>query len=117
MALLRWPKSPLYNSNGVSPNESPLMPNRLRRAFGDAGFIDIRQRAQADIPYRAVAPKLLNACLSLYNVGDWLMARSHLDRFFGNICIIYDRAKTCTQMVDDVGNERLANLRGCNSYM
>ncbi|HEX3358895.1 MAG TPA: class I SAM-dependent methyltransferase [Tepidisphaeraceae bacterium] len=87
MALFRWPKSPFYSSNGVSPNESPLMPGRLRRDFQQAGFVDLHQRAQADLPYRSVAPKLLNACLSLYNSGDWLMARTHLDRFFGSFIL------------------------------
>ena len=28
MALLRWPKSPFYISDGVSPNEAPLLPLR-----------------------------------------------------------------------------------------
>jgi hypothetical protein len=63
------------------------MPRRLHDAFGAAGFIDIRQRCQADIPYRSVAPPLLNAMLSLYNAGDWLMARTQLDRIFGTFVI------------------------------
>lgn len=83
MALFRWPKSPLYTANGVSPNESPLMPGLLRKNFQDAGFVQIHQRAQADLPYRAVAPKLLNAMLAAYNAGDWLMARLRIDRHFG----------------------------------
>ena len=73
MALFRCPRSPLYSQNGVSPNERPLTPDHLRRAFAAAGIVDIQQRGQADMPYRAVAPKLLNAFLSLYNFGDWLM--------------------------------------------
>lgn len=87
MALFRWPKSPLYSPNGVSPNERPLLPKELRRAFTSAGLVDIRQRCQADLPYRAVAPKFLNACLSLYNAGDWLMARTQLDRIFGTFVL------------------------------
>src|SRR4051812_46392667 len=61
MALFRYPKSPLYSPKGVSPNERPLLPRELRDAFTRAGFISLMQRCQANIPYRAVAPKLLNA--------------------------------------------------------
>jgi SAM-dependent methyltransferase len=91
MALFRWPKSPLYNPEGVSPNERPLLPRRLRGVFRSAGLVDVRQRCQGDIPYRAVAPKLLNACLSLHNGGDWLMARLGLDRVFGVFTLTWGR--------------------------
>jgi SAM-dependent methyltransferase len=83
MALFRWPRSPLYSSKGVSPNESPLLARELRTAFRSAGFVDLQQRCMADIPYRAVAPKLLNAFVTVYNAGDWLMERSGLGRVFG----------------------------------
>jgi SAM-dependent methyltransferase len=70
MALFRWPKSPLYTAQGVSPNEQPLLARTLRRDFAAAGFVELRQRAQSNIPYRAVAPKGLNACLAAYNAID-----------------------------------------------
>lgn len=91
MALFRHPKSPLYNSQGVSPNERPLHPVVLRDAFVAAGLTDIRQRAQADLPYRAVAPKLLNSLLFLHNAGDWLLARTSLGHFFGTFVITVGR--------------------------
>jgi SAM-dependent methyltransferase len=91
MALFRCPQSPLYTQNGVSPHERPLLPKALRQAFTLTGFVELRQRCQADIPYRAVAPKLLNACLSVYNSGDWLMARLGLDRIFGILTITCGR--------------------------
>lgn len=87
MALIRWPKSPLYNPKGVSPNERPLLPSRLERAFREAGFVNRVQRCQADIPYQYVAPKLINACLGIYNAADWLMARLQLDRIFGTFVL------------------------------
>ena len=59
----------------MSPNEAPLLPAALRRAFEDAGFVEIRQRCQSDIPYREVAPRLINACLSLYNAADSVFER------------------------------------------
>ena len=46
MALFRCPRSPLYSQNGVSPNERPLTPGHLRRAFAAAGIVDIQQRAR-----------------------------------------------------------------------
>jgi SAM-dependent methyltransferase len=83
MALFRHPISPLYTAKGVSPNEAPLLPRRLRRAFGEAGFVNLQQRAQSDLPYREVAPRLLNACLGAYNLADRWLERVGLGRWFG----------------------------------
>jgi ubiquinone/menaquinone biosynthesis C-methylase UbiE len=87
MALFRWPKSPFYISEGVSPNEAPLLASTLRRAFAAAGFIEIRQRCQSGLPYREVAPRLLNACLSVYNAADWAFDRIGLGRWFGTFIL------------------------------
>ena len=87
MALFRWPKSPFYIAEGVSPNEAPLAPSTLRRAFEAAGFVEIRQRCQSGIPYREVAPRLINALLSLYNVADWAFERIGLGRWFGTFVL------------------------------
>lgn len=87
MALFRHTRSPLYLKQGVSPNECPLLPGRLRQAFTNSGLIDIRQRCQSDIPYREVAPRLLNACLSLYNAADWCWERIGLGRRFGTFVL------------------------------
>ena len=87
MALFRHPRSPLYLSQGVSPNERPLRPTVLRSAFEAAGFGDVRQRCQSDIPYRKVAPRLLNAALSAYNVADWVWEAAGLGRWFGTFVI------------------------------
>ena len=87
MALFRHPSSPLYIAEGVSPHERPLRPSTLRRAFVEAGFVDVRQHCQADIPYREVAPPLINACLWLYNAADWLLQRSGLARWFGTFVV------------------------------
>lgn len=91
MAIFRWPKSPMYSPNGVSPNERPLLPGDLWGQFSRAGFVDLHQRCQGDIPYHYVAPKLLNACLSLYNAGDWLMTRIGLDRLIGTLVLTSGR--------------------------
>ena len=87
MALFRHPRSPLYSSQGVSPNECPLLPSELRKAFRSAEFVDIRQRCQSDIPYRQVAPKLANALLSLYNLADWCWEHGGFGRWFGTFVL------------------------------
>jgi ubiquinone/menaquinone biosynthesis C-methylase UbiE len=91
MALFRHPRSPLYSQNGVSADERPLTPAALRRAFRAAGFVDLRQRGQSDIPYRYVAPKLLNAALSAYNACDWLWEHAGLGRWFGTFVVTCGR--------------------------
>lgn len=91
MALFRSPRSLLYSPKGVSPNERPLLPSRLVEVFRDAGFADIRQRCQADIPYRAVAPKLINAFLGVYNVCDRLVELVGIGRWLGTFVITAGR--------------------------
>lgn len=87
MATFRHPRSPLYTDKGVSPNEAPLLPARLRRAFVEAGFAAVRQRAQSDVAYREVAPRLLNAGLKVFNFVDHLFARSGLGQWFGTFIL------------------------------
>ncbi len=87
MKLFRDPKSKYYNPNGVSPNERPLLPLELWRAFEVAGFGNLKQRAQSHIPYRAVAPKLMNTFLSAYNFADWLWEISGIGYRFGTFVI------------------------------
>lgn len=87
MATFRHPRSPLYTDKGVSPNEAPLLPRRLRHAFGEAGFSQIRQHAQSDIAYREVAPRLLNAGLQVFNLVDHVFERAGLGRWFGTFVL------------------------------
>ena len=91
MALLRHPKSPFYLSQGVSPDERPLLPSTLKNAFQQAGLTHIRQRCLSNLPYRAVAPRGINAFLSIYNQADRLWAWSGLGYFFGTFVITWAR--------------------------
>jgi SAM-dependent methyltransferase len=91
MLLFRHPRSPLYSSAGVSPDERPLLPSVLRRDFQDAGFAGIGQRCQSDIPYRAVAPQGLDALLPLYNRADWLWEKVGLGRWLGTFVVTWAR--------------------------
>lgn len=91
MLLFRHPGSPLYRAAGVSPDERPLLPAALRRDFHQAGFAAIGQRGQSDIPYRAVAPRGLDALLPLYNRADWLWEKVGLGRWFGTFVVTWAR--------------------------
>ncbi|MCC6579712.1 MAG: class I SAM-dependent methyltransferase [Phycisphaeraceae bacterium] len=91
MAMFRHPRSPFYLKAGVSPDEQPLLPSVLRRELAGAGLIDIRQRCQSDIPYRDVAPRLIRACLGIYNRADWMMEKTGLARWFGTFVVTVGR--------------------------
>ncbi|MFQ5732848.1 MAG: class I SAM-dependent methyltransferase [Planctomycetaceae bacterium] len=91
MALFRHPGSPLYNPTGVSPNERPLAPGILKRAFRNAGLHAIQQRAQSNIPYRSVALQGMNRLLRLYNALDWAWERSGAGRWFGTFILTSGR--------------------------
>lgn len=91
MLLFRHPRSPLYSSQGVSPDEQPLLPSALRQEFAGAGFAAIGQRCQSDIPYRQVAPRGLDALLGLYNRADWLWERIGLGRWLGTFVVTWGR--------------------------
>lgn len=91
MLLFRHPGSPLYKTEGVSPDEQPLLPRTLREDFTAAGFASLGQRCQSDLPYRAVAPKGLDALLPLYNRADWLWEKSGLGRWFGTFVVTWGR--------------------------
>jgi SAM-dependent methyltransferase len=91
MALLRHPRSPFYSGEGVSPNERPLLPRALRRAFAAAGFTEIRQRGQAAIPYRRLAVGPLNRLLPVYNALDRAMEITRIGRIFGPFVVTIAR--------------------------
>jgi SAM-dependent methyltransferase len=91
MLLFRHPASPLYRANGVTPDERPLQPSVLRQAFAEGGLAEIGQRCQSGIPYRAVAPKLLNRLLPVYNVADWAWEHIGAGRWFGAFVVTWGR--------------------------
>lgn len=91
MLLFRHPGSPLYSTEGVSPDEQPLLPSTLRRDFAAAGFAAIGQRCQSDVPYRKVAPRGLDALLGLYNRADRLWEKSGLGRWLGTFVVTWAR--------------------------
>lgn len=91
MLLFRHPRSPFYRPEGVSPSERPMVPRRLRRAFDDAALANVGQRCQSDIPYREVAPRLLNSLLTFYNSADWVWQKVGAARWFGTFVVTWGR--------------------------
>jgi ubiquinone/menaquinone biosynthesis C-methylase UbiE len=91
MLLFRHPRSPLYNPEGVSPDEQPLLPRTLRNDFAAAGLGRLGQRCQSDLPYRAVAPRGFQALLPLYNRADWLWEAIGLGRWLGTFVVTWGR--------------------------
>lgn len=87
MALFRHPKSPLYNPEGVSPNEKPLKPVAIRTVLMQAGFSRTVQWCQSDIPYREVAPKGFRMFLKMYNLLDWCWQHIGMGYFCGTFII------------------------------
>lgn len=83
MALFRSPMSPFYSARGVSPNERPMNPGVLRKAFADAGLVDVRQVCKSGIAYRDVAPRFAKHGLVVFNAIDNLWQISGLGRWFG----------------------------------
>ncbi|MGA2584311.1 MAG: methyltransferase domain-containing protein [Tepidisphaeraceae bacterium] len=106
MMIFRWPRSPLYIAEGVSPNERPLLASELRRAFDAAGFDGIETRGQAHIPYRHVAPKLMNGLLSVYNAADAMLDYSGLGKWIGTFNITTARKPLGTPAIRTDGVPR-----------
>lgn len=94
MALLRHPRSPMYLSEGVSPNEKPLLPSAVLRAFHDSGLRPLFQRCKSDIPFRYVAPRGVNVFIPMFNLVDWFWERCQLGRVFGTFVITAGRKPT-----------------------
>ncbi len=63
----------------------------LRRAFEAAGLDAVGQRCQSNLPYRQVAPRLLNRCLPVYNALDWIWEYSGAARWFGTFVVTWGR--------------------------
>jgi len=91
MLLLRHPKSPLYMREGVTEDECPMLPSKLRRGFSAAGLAEIRQRAMSGLAYREVGPRAVNSALGLFNAVDWAWEAVGLGRLFGSFVLTFGR--------------------------
>lgn len=69
MYLYRDRSSPFYSSKGVTENERPVLPGRLRSFFTQAGF-HAESHFVSGLSYRYVESKLMRKILPIYNFLD-----------------------------------------------
>ncbi len=66
MYLYRDRSSPFYSSRGVTPNERPVVPKRVRSVFSNAGF-RVAPSEYMSMRYRYIADSRMKFFLLLYN--------------------------------------------------
>lgn len=69
MYLYRDKSSPFYSSKGVTPNERPVLPAKVRAIFTQAGF-EVKSCYVDGLSYRYVASDAAKGILPLYNFID-----------------------------------------------
>ena len=86
MAPVRWPKSPFYSPTGSAPTRRrSCRSSCVGRSPPPASPSPSAVPVGHSLP--AVAPRLINACLSLYNAADWAFERIGLGRWFGTFVL------------------------------
>jgi len=73
MWLYRDRASPFYSANGVTPNERPIVADRIARIFRDAGFTTSVD--YVSVQYRHIASSVLRVALPVYHTLDALLFR------------------------------------------
>ena len=71
MYLYRDRSSPFYSSKGVTENERPVLPWKIKRVFQEAGF-EVRTHYISGLSYRYVASAAVRRLLPIYNCLDYL---------------------------------------------
>ena len=92
MFLYRDPRSPLYSSVGKTDNEVLLSKDMLGSELAEAGFTNIALRPLGGITFRYVEGPVARQMLPLYNLYEWLLMLSGLDRVLGTFLIGHARA-------------------------
>ena len=87
MFLYRDPRSPFYSSIGKTDNEVLLSKKMLRRELAQAEFTNIELQPVGGITFRYVEGPLARKLLPIYNLYEWLLMTTRLDRFFGTFII------------------------------
>ena len=84
-------EEPVLYRRGREPQRVAAASRNSARAFEAAGFAEIRQRCQSGIAYREVAPRGINALLSIYNAADRVFEAVGLGRWFGTFVLTCGR--------------------------
>ena len=87
MFLYRDPRSPFYSSLGKTDNEVLLNQRGMRAELLEAGFVDVVLKAVGGMPFRYVEGPLARRLLPLYNLYEWLLEVTGLERWFGTFLI------------------------------
>jgi len=87
MFLYRDPRSPLYSSLGKTDNEVLLNKKDMRAELLEAGFSEVVLKAVGGMPFRYVEGPLARRLLPLYNLYEWLLQATGLERWFGTFLI------------------------------
>jgi ubiquinone/menaquinone biosynthesis C-methylase UbiE len=69
MYLYRDRSSPFYSSKGVTPNERPVLPGKVRKIFDGAGF-NVSSSFVDGLTFRYVASDSAKGLLPIYNVFE-----------------------------------------------
>jgi SAM-dependent methyltransferase len=92
MFLYRDPRSPFYSSLGKTENEVLLSKAVLGSELEQAGFSEVALRPLGGVTFRFVEGPLARRLLPLYNVYEWLLMVTGLERIFGTFLISHARA-------------------------
>ena len=87
MWLYRDPRSPLFSPHGKTENEVLLARAQLESELAEAGFRSITVRGVSGTPFRYVAGKFARLILPAYNVYEYAMRFSGLERWFGTFLV------------------------------
>lgn len=81
MRLYRCHDSPLYSSEGVTPNEEPVSRAKLEGAFRSAGFASSKAYPISGVAFKYVESGAARIALPIYNALDRLLDVGPLRRF------------------------------------
>ncbi|MBT9587797.1 class I SAM-dependent methyltransferase [bacterium] len=91
MFLYRDPRSPFFSSAGKTENEVLLSSSMMRSELAQVGFVQPRFRPVSGTPFRFVEGKLARRILPLYNLYEWMMRYSGLERWLGTFLLMCAR--------------------------
>lgn len=89
MWLYRHPKSPLYSSKGLTPNERLLTKEEIERELKKAVFKKVKVESISGITYKSIEDKIASKFLPLYNLWESLFARLSISKRRGSFLISY----------------------------
>ncbi|MGA3113207.1 MAG: class I SAM-dependent methyltransferase [Syntrophobacteraceae bacterium] len=88
MYLYRDRSSPFYSSTGVTPNERPVVPERVRAIFADAGF-QVAPSDYISMSYRYIADSRMRYLLSMYNTIESILFRLWILKYYRSFVLTY----------------------------